>query len=98
MTTPIETFTASRTTASGGTWSRTVRPSPLVSLGLVLAALLAIPIAILLVAAAIALVLLLAVLVAVRRLWERLVGGRPRRPEGVDPEGRVNVRIRRPEE
>jgi len=109
MPSPIDTFTV-RTTAGGGTRSSTVRPSPLASLGLILAALVALPIAILLVGLVIVLVLLLAVVLSVvgvlRRIGATFGGDRHDRPRGdrrsasddvPDPEVRVNVRVRRPQ-
>ncbi|MHC4833251.1 MAG: hypothetical protein ACYTFH_05045 [Planctomycetota bacterium] len=111
MTTTIRTFTIRSGTGPhtgpgvSGPGAAAFRPSPLASLGLILAAIVAIPVAILLIAMAIALFIVLAVVLTLRRLWTGLVGGLSRRPDetmaggmaGTDPEGRVNVRVRRPD-
>lgn len=77
-----------------------MRPSPLASLGLMLAALVALPIAVLLVGLAVVLVLLLALVAGtatgIRRLAAAFAGA-VRRTPGADAQGRVNVRVRRPE-
>lgn len=96
MTTPPEIFSATRTAAGGG-WSTASRPSLPTTVALLLAAVLALPVAILLVTLVIALVLILAILMSLRRLWDSILAGFGRRSRGTDGEGRVNVRVRRPE-
>ena len=93
MPTSIETFTASHS-AAGGSWSRTYRPSPLASLGLILVALIALPLAVVLLALAVLLVVLLAAVIMVAAGITRIDPGGP---GGADAEGRVNVRVRRPD-
>lgn len=96
MTTPPEILAATRTAARGA-WSRASRPSLPTTLALLLMAALALPVAILLVALVIALVLVLAILMSLRRLWDSILAGFRRPSRGTDGEGRVNVRVRRPE-
>ncbi|MGA0285845.1 MAG: hypothetical protein ACO3YY_01565 [Phycisphaerales bacterium] len=100
MPTSIETFTASHS-AAGGSWSRTYRPSPLASLGLILVALIALPLAVVLLALAVLLVVLLAAVIMVaagiRRIAAPFTRIDPGGPGGADAEGRVNVRVRRPD-
>ncbi len=74
---------------------------PLASLGLILVALIALPLAVVLLALAVLLVVLLAAVIMVaagiRRIAAPFTRIDPGGPGGADAEGRVNVRVRRPD-